>query len=114
MGILSHNRSFSLFPPEEQEMAVDFTRRHSIAHVLINTDELELRAMRRIMVIVVILAMSVSISERKSKFTWHSVCCGWHNNRDLGAHRPGLIAASEQHILHPLVEAGLNKPKVKL
>ena len=36
------------------------------------------------------------------------------NADDLGDHRPGLDAASEQRVLHPLVEAGLTKDEVRL
>jgi uncharacterized protein len=32
---------------------------------------------------------------------------------DLGGHRPGLRAASEHRVRHPLVEAGLTKPAVR-
>lgn len=32
---------------------------------------------------------------------------------DLGGHRPGLKAASEHEVRHPLVEAGLNKAEVR-
>lgn len=32
---------------------------------------------------------------------------------DLGAHRPGLQAAADHRVRHPLVEAGLDKPTVR-
>lgn len=32
---------------------------------------------------------------------------------DLGDHRPGLTAAEENAVLHPLMEAGLTKPEVR-
>jgi uncharacterized protein len=36
------------------------------------------------------------------------------NADDLGDHRPGLDAAAEQQVLHPLVEAGLTKDDVRV
>jgi uncharacterized protein len=43
---------------------------------------------------------------------------GWHllsgaNRDDLGEYRPGLVAASEHGVLHPLVDAGLGKEDVR-
>ena len=35
------------------------------------------------------------------------------NVSDLGDHRPGLLAAEEHDVLHPLVDAGLDKPDVR-
>ena len=35
------------------------------------------------------------------------------NVDDLGDHRPGLVAAEEHRILHPLIEAGLRKADVR-
>jgi uncharacterized protein len=32
---------------------------------------------------------------------------------DLGAHRPGLVAAAEKHVRHPLVDAGFSKVMVR-
>lgn len=36
------------------------------------------------------------------------------NQSDLGGHRPGLQAASEAGVRHPLVEAGLGKQEIRL
>ncbi|MCP1199565.1 adenine nucleotide alpha hydrolase [Notoacmeibacter sp. MSK16QG-6] len=35
------------------------------------------------------------------------------NMDDLGEHRPGLIAASEHGVRHPLIEAGIGKPMIR-
>ena len=35
------------------------------------------------------------------------------NLDDLSDYRPGLQAASEQHVVHPFVDAGINKPTIR-
>lgn len=35
------------------------------------------------------------------------------NTDDLADYRPGLVAAAEQQVVHPLVEAGIDKPGVR-
>jgi uncharacterized protein len=42
-----------------------------------------------------------------------SVMCSGANLDDLGDYRPGLKAAAEHHVRHPLQEAGFTKPDVR-
>ncbi|WGF90501.1 adenine nucleotide alpha hydrolase [Marinivivus vitaminiproducens] len=36
------------------------------------------------------------------------------NTGDLGDYRPGLLAAAERDIVHPFIEAGIDKPEVRV
>jgi uncharacterized protein len=46
--------------------------------------------------------------------TWNSTTiCSGANTDDLGDYRPGLVAAAERAIRHPLIEAGIGKQEVR-
>lgn len=44
---------------------------------------------------------------------WDGPIASGANLDDLGDYRPGLLAASEKNVVHPLVEAGINKAMVR-
>ena len=44
---------------------------------------------------------------------WDGVVASGANLDDLGDYRPGLLAAKEQQVVHPLIEAGINKATVR-
>lgn len=45
---------------------------------------------------------------------WDGTIASGANTDDLGDYRPGLLAASERQVVHPLVEAGIDKATVRL
>lgn len=45
---------------------------------------------------------------------WSGAVASGANLDDLGDYRPGLLAASEKQIVHPLIEANINKQGVRL
>lgn len=103
------------FPPEEQEIAVEFTKKRGIRHLLVETYELEDEGYAR--------------NEGNRCYFCKSELFRLASNKaeqlgiqwvldgtivdDLGDHRPGLEAASENAVRHPLVEAGFNKEMVR-
>lgn len=52
------------------------------------------------------------IAQLLAQFGTEFICSG-ANIDDLGDYRPGLTAASEQHVRHPLIEAGCGKADVR-
>ncbi|MFK8082031.1 MAG: hypothetical protein AB8B97_17225 [Granulosicoccus sp.] len=45
---------------------------------------------------------------------WEGKVASGANLDDLGDYRPGLLAASEKQVVHPLIEAGIDKASVRL
>lgn len=43
----------------------------------------------------------------------HEIICDGANASDIGDHRPGMIAARENKVRSPLLEAGLNKDEIR-
>jgi uncharacterized protein len=103
------------FPPEELIIATEMTTRRGLKHVLVDSAELELEG------------YAANRGDRcyfcKSELfelarnTAHSLGMRWVLDGtltdDLGQHRPGLTAASEAEVRHPLVEAGIGKVMVR-
>ena len=103
------------FPPEEQQIAVDFVKRRGIRHLLIETHELEDEGYarnegNRCYFCKTELFRLAADKARALNIDW--VLDGTIVD-DLGDHRPGLQAASENDVRHPLVEAGFNKAMVR-
>ena len=44
---------------------------------------------------------------------WEGRIASGANLDDLGDYRPGLLAASEKHVVHPLIDAGINKNAIR-
>ncbi len=53
-----------------------------------------------------------NLYQRIRNLTPHVIASG-ANLDDLGDYRPGLTAASEHHVVHPFVEAAMDKPAVR-
>ena len=103
------------FPPEEQEIAVAFTKQRGIRHMLVETHELEDEGYARNEGNRCYFCKSELFrlaSHRASQIGIEWVLDGTIVD-DLGDHRPGLQAASENAVRHPLVEAGFNKEMVR-
>jgi uncharacterized protein len=103
------------FPPEEQETARQLTRELGVTHVEVNSQELESEGYasnqgdRCYFCKDELFALAQKEADRRG-IPW--VLDGTITD-DLGAHRPGLKAASERRVRHPLVEAGFDKKMVR-
>lgn len=53
-----------------------------------------------------------NLYQRIRELTPHVIASG-ANLDDLGDYRPGLKAASERHVVHPFIEAGMNKAAIR-
>lgn len=52
------------------------------------------------------------LKERADRLGFACIADGM-NLSDLGEHRPGLVAADEEGIVHPFMEAGITKPEIR-
>lgn len=103
------------FPPEEQAEAIKIAQSINVEHILIDSNELEEEGYAQntgnrcyfCKSELFALAQKVA-SERGIPFVLDGTITD-----DLGEHRPGLQAAEEKYIRHPLVEAGMNKDIVR-
>lgn len=103
------------FPPEEQEIALEFTKERGIEHILVESHELESEGYASNSGDRCYFCKSELFElaqERAQKLNIPWVLDGTIID-DLGAHRPGLEAAKENQVRHPLVEAGFSKEHVR-
>ena len=103
------------FPPEEQEIAQDFTKKRGIEHILVASQELENEGYAsnsgdRCYFCKSELFELAQDRAEQLHIPW--VLDGTIVD-DLGDHRPGLQAAKEKQVRHPLVEAGFSKEQVR-
>ena len=103
------------FPPEEQAQAQKFTKEWGIAHLLVDSNELEReeyaenRGDRCYFCKDELFALAQKTARVQG---YHFVADGTIVD-DLGDHRPGLQAAEEHAIRHPLLEAEFDKTLVR-
>ena len=103
------------FPPEEQEQAVSFARKIGVRHILIHSNEIDVEGYVQNAGNRCYFCKSelFDLAQKKAR----SMGIRWVADGtildDLGDHRPGLEAAKENDVRHPLVEAGLDKPAVR-
>jgi uncharacterized protein len=103
------------FPPEEQEIAIEFAQQRNVEHILLETNELEEEGYakndgRRCYFCKSELFSLAQVKAEEMGVPW--VLDGTIMD-DLGEHRPGLDAASENLVRHPLVEARFTKSLVR-
>lgn len=103
------------FPPEELEEAQNVCGRLGIRHVLVDSNELEVEGYAsnkgdRCYFCKSELFQLAADRAQSMGFQW--IADGTITD-DLGDHRPGLVAAAEQAVRHPLVEAGMDKATVR-
>jgi uncharacterized protein len=103
------------FPPEERIQAVDFCKSIGMRHELVDAHELDREGYRanagdRCYFCKTELFELSSLWADRLELAW--VMDGTITD-DLGEHRPGLQAAEEHRVRHPLVEAGFNKQMVR-
>ena len=104
------------FPPEEQEIALEFTKKRGIEHILVDSYELENEGYAsnqgdRCYFCKSELFELARVKAESLNIPW--VLDGTIVD-DLGDHRPGLQAAKENKVRHPLVEAGFSKEQVRI
>ena len=103
------------FPPEELSVAVEFARSIGARHHVVHSGELEsegyaANAGNRCYFCKSELFDLAGREARSLDVRW--IVDGTIVD-DLGEHRPGLQAAGEHQVRHPLVEAGFTKPMVR-
>ena len=103
------------FPPEEQAEAVRFCQTLGVEHVLVDSQELEVEGYARNEGDRCYFCKSelfTLAADRAKKLGVPWVLDGTILD-DLGDHRPGLMAAGENAVRHPLVEAQMTKSHVR-
>lgn len=103
------------FPPEELAIASRIAAQRGLVHRVVHSAELEREGYARnagdrcYFCKTELFTLAVAEAERRG------LACIADGTLpdDLGEHRPGLQAAAEQRVRHPLVEAGLNKAAVR-
>jgi len=103
------------FPPEELAEAAAMANSRGIRHVLVDSKELEIEgyaANRGDRCYFCKSELFDLARDRAATLGLRWVADGTILD-DLGGHRPGLKAASENEVRHPLVEAGLDKHMVR-
>lgn len=104
------------FPPEEQQIALEFTKERGIEHILVESQELESEGYasnRGDRCYFCKSELFELAQERATQLNIPWVLDGTIVD-DLGDHRPGLEAAKENQVRHPLVEAGFSKEQVRI
>jgi pyridinium-3,5-biscarboxylic acid mononucleotide sulfurtransferase len=103
------------FPPEELALASAMAEARGLRHVLVDSAELELEGYAANAGDRCYFCKSELFDlarDRAGALGLRWVADGTLTD-DLGQHRPGLQAASEQDVRHPLVEAGIDKSTVR-
>ncbi|QVL33648.1 ATP-dependent sacrificial sulfur transferase LarE [Telmatocola sphagniphila] len=102
-------------PRAEIAEAIEIARQIGIAHEIISTQEFQNSAYLKndgarcyFCKSELYAAIAAQLSEWQAE-----VICSGANSDDLGDYRPGLIAAAEKKVRHPLVEAGFSKAEVR-
>ena len=103
------------FPPEEYELACSITNTYGIEHIIVESNELEEEGYaqnngnRCYFCKSELFQLARDVGKKRG---FSHIVDGTIVN-DLGDHRPGLQAAEEKEILHPLVLAGFEKEMVR-
>ena len=98
-------------PPEASERVRDYAQRLHWPLQLVNAGEFEDERYRRNPVNRCYYCKT-NLYARLRK-VWDGPIASGANLDDLGDYRPGLLAARENEVLHPLIEAGIDKSMVR-
>lgn len=103
------------FPPEELEIAQTICQRFGIEHRLVESHELESEGYARNSGDRCYHCKSelFDLATQAARALGVPYVVDGTILDDLGEHRPGLVAAGENQVRHPLVEAGLDKAMVR-
>lgn len=103
------------FPPEELAISRELASSWGVEHLLVDAKELQREGYaanqgnRCYFCKTELYALAHQVA-RERRVAW--ICDGTITD-DLGEHRPGLQAADEAQVRHPLVEAGFDKATVR-
>lgn len=102
-------------PPEEGALAADLARAWGVEHLVVESHELEREGYARNEGDRCYFCKSELFDLARARADARGI--RWVVDGtlldDLGEHRPGLAAASEREVRHPLVEAGFTKAEVR-
>lgn len=113
--VLLFNGLSASFPADEAQFVRDFAEQFQIRLITLNTNELEIEeyaanpTSRCYFCKTELFTRIRPLAEREG---FHVLADG-ANADDLGDFRPGLKAALEQQVVHPLQEAGLTKADIR-
>ena len=115
-NIIAVTAKSQVHPERETDLAVEYTKKHGIEHVIIQTNELkipEFTANNRNRCYVCKRNLFPLMLEAVSKKGIRDLAHG-ANTDDLKDFRPGFSAAYELEIAAPMVDAGLSKQDIRL
>lgn len=99
-------------PPEASERVVEYAKRLNWSVKLVEAGEFS-DAQYRSNPVNRCYYCKTNLYERLRE-GWNGTIASGANTDDLGDYRPGLLAARERHVVHPLIEAGIDKAMVRL
>ena len=113
--VLAATASSATYPSQEQEEAVQFTRKQGISHVVFESDETCLPAFSenspdRCYHCKKLLSQELLQIAKERGFSNIALAA---NVDDLGDYRPGITAAEEMGMIEPLMEAKLTKEEIR-
>lgn len=114
-GVVALTARSPTVPHEDHENAVSLARSLGVEHVIVDTDELTMPEYaanpvnRCYFCKSNLFTLCFAEAERRNI----SVVADGANTDDLQDYRPGLMAASERKVRHPLVEARLSKSEIR-
>jgi uncharacterized protein len=102
-------------PDIEREACIEFARQRKVRHLLVPSYEMEVDGFASNPVNRCYFCKTelYSIARREADALQRRHIADGVNLDDLGDHRPGLVAAEEHRVVHPLVEAGMTKADVR-
>jgi len=102
-------------PDAEREACIAFTKRRGVRHLLVPSNEMHVDGFASNPVNRCYFCKTelYSIARREAAALGVDAIADGVNLDDLGDHRPGLVAAREHRITHPLVDAGMSKADVR-
>jgi uncharacterized protein len=102
-------------PEEDREAAVRLARSLGVEHIMVEADELEIPQYASNPVNRCYFCKShlFDLCKAEAQRRDIQVIADGANQDDLGDYRPGLQAAAENGVRHPLIEAQLSKPEVR-
>lgn len=114
-GVVAFTACSPAVPREDHETAIALARSLGVEHVVIETDELAIPEYAANPVNRCYFCKShlFSLCFAEAERRGIAVVADGANADDLQDYRPGLVAAAERKVHHPLVEAGLCKAEVR-
>ncbi len=114
-GALAMTAVSPTLPDSEREACIAFARRLGTRHLLVESKEMEVEGFRSNPSNRCFFCKDelYSLAWEQARDLGIARIADGVNVDDLGDHRPGLDAASQHGVVHPLVEAGMTKADVR-